>query len=110
LIEKIASLFKSIIKAFFITIYLAFVISAIIGGIYAGIWTLIPTEYLGWGAAKVSYLGYISHCSFAPYSSFALFAMALVGSFLLIKIMKYIRRKVKIMRQKKIKMEYSKIH
>jgi len=110
LIEKIFSLLKSIIKAFFIAIYLVFVISLIIGGIYAGIWTLIPTESLGWGATKVSYLGYISHCSFTPYSSLALFTMALVGSFLLIKMMKYFRRKVKNMRQKKFKMEYSTIH
>ncbi|NVM36495.1 MAG: hypothetical protein HWN81_12940 [Candidatus Lokiarchaeota archaeon] len=67
--------------------YLIFVGALIIGGLSAGIMTLIPDE-----ASKPCYLGYYAHCSFTPYSTLILFSMTLVGTFLLIKLIKYFRR------------------
>lgn len=78
---------KSIFKSFFLLIYLIFVGALIIGGLSAGIMTLIPDE-----ASKPCYLGYYAHCSFTPYSTLILFSMTLVGTFLLIKLIKYFRR------------------
>ena len=79
---------KSIFKSFFLLIYLIFVGALIIGGLSAGIMTIIPDE-----ASKPCYLGYYAHCSFTPYSTLILFAMTLVGTLLLIKLVKYFRRK-----------------
>ena len=39
----------------------------------AAIWTVLPTSILHWGAKKSNFLGYISHCSFAPISTLMLF-------------------------------------
>ncbi|MDX1797699.1 MAG: hypothetical protein R3255_03530, partial [Candidatus Lokiarchaeia archaeon] len=50
--------------------------------------TLIPDD-----ASKLCYLGYYAHCSFAPFSTLILFAMAIVGTILLTKFIKYSRRK-----------------
>ena len=62
--------------------------SLIVGGVSAGIMTLIPDE-----ASKSCYLGYYAHCSFTPYSTLILFAMAILGIILLIKLIKYIKKK-----------------
>ena len=110
LIKRVFDVVKKVIKAFFLMLYLIFVFSLVIGGIYAGIWTLIPTESIGWGATKECYLGYIAHCSFTPYSTLILFAMALIGSILLIHLMKYFNRNLKVFLQKKLKREKSIIH
>ncbi|UCD00671.1 MAG: hypothetical protein JSV23_07205 [Promethearchaeota archaeon] len=79
---------KNIIKSFLLLFYMIFVGSLIIGGISAGIMTLIPDE-----ASKLCYLGYYAHCSFTPYSTLILFTMAIVGTILLIKLIKNLRRK-----------------
>lgn len=62
-----------------------FLLAMVIGGIGSGIWTLLPTELVGWGAITPNYLGYVSHCSFAPFSSLMLFLMAAVGLVLIYK-------------------------
>jgi hypothetical protein len=67
----------------------------IAGGVFAGIMTLTPPEGFGWTVSKDNYLGYMSICSFAPFSSLMLFAMATIGVFLLVKLLKYLRRKTK---------------
>jgi len=60
-------------------------LAMVIGGIGSGIWTLLPTDLVGWGASTSNYLGYVSHCSFAPISSFMLFIMAAAGLVLIRK-------------------------
>lgn len=65
------------------------------GGISAGIMTLTPPEAFGWTVSNTNYLGYTSNCTFAPFSSLMLFGMAFIGSILLIKLIKYLRRKSK---------------
>ena len=77
----------------------------VVGGIFAGIWTLIPTEWLGWGANKECPLGYVAHCSFTPYSTLILFGMAATGLFLLYKSIKLIIRKIKSPKQTSFKSE-----
>ena len=49
--------------------------------------TLIPDD-----ASKPCYLGYYAHCSFTPYSTLILLTMAIVGTILLIKLIKYLKR------------------
>jgi hypothetical protein len=78
---------KKIIKSTLFIIYAIFVGSSIIGGIASGIMTLMPDE-----ASKPCYLGYYAHCSFTPYSTLILFAMAIIGTILLLKLIKYVRR------------------
>ncbi len=81
---------KIIIKSTFLVIYVIFLGGLIIGGISSGIMTLIPDQ-----ASKPCYLGYYAHCSFTPFSTLILFAMTVIGTILLIKLIKYLRRKHK---------------
>ncbi|MFW9925769.1 MAG: hypothetical protein ACFFDM_03265 [Candidatus Thorarchaeota archaeon] len=71
------------LKWFFKTLGLglvwAFISALIVGCIAAAIWTVIPTELLAWGAGVVNRMGYISHCSFAPFSTMTLLIAAAVG-------------------------------
>jgi hypothetical protein len=87
-------LLKSL-KIILIILYITIIVSMIAGGVTAGIMTLIPSEGLGWTVSKANYLGYMSICSFAPFSTSLLFGMAFLGSFLLLKRVKYLRRKSK---------------
>ncbi|MFX1572260.1 MAG: hypothetical protein ACFFB0_05890 [Promethearchaeota archaeon] len=86
--KSIKKIVKSFIKSFILLFYLIFVGFLIIGGILAGIMTLIPDE-----ASKPCYLGYYAHCSFAPYSTLILFAIAIVGTIMLVKLIKYLKKK-----------------
>ena len=79
-----------VLKSTFIVIYLTLIVGLIAGGISAGILTMIPDE-----ASKPCYLGYYAHCSFTPYSTLILFTMAIVGTILLIKLVKYFKRQYK---------------
>jgi len=88
--NSVKSISRKIIKSVLFLFYTIFVGSLIIGGISAGIMTLIPDE-----ASKPCYLGYYAHCSFTPYSTLILFAMAIGGTFLFIKLIKYVRRQYK---------------
>jgi len=83
----IKKVLKITLKSFLVIFYVIFVGTLIIGGIVAGIMTLIPDE-----AKKPCYLGYYAHCSFTPYSTLILFAMTVVGTVLLIKLIKYFKR------------------
>jgi len=85
--KSIKKISKNIIKSFLLLFYIIFVGSLIIGGISAGIMTLIPDE-----ASKPCFLGYYAHCSFTPYSTLILFAMAIIGTILLLKLIKYVRK------------------
>ncbi|MFX0019611.1 MAG: hypothetical protein ACFFBT_14120 [Promethearchaeota archaeon] len=87
---------KTIIKSTFLLIYIIFLGGLIIGGISSGIMTLIPDE-----ASKPCYLGYYAHCSFTPFSTLILFAMAIIGTALLIKLIKYLKRKIKMANESK---------
>ena len=87
---------KIIIKSTFLVIYVIFLGGLIIGGISSGIMTLIPDQ-----ASKPCYLGYYAHCSFTPFSTLILFAMTVIGTILLIKLIKYLKRKHKRVIQSK---------
>jgi len=78
------------LKSTFIVIYLTLIVGLIAGGLSAGILTMIPDE-----ASKPCYLGYYAHCSFTPYSTLILFAMAIIGTILLIKLVKYFKHQYK---------------
>jgi hypothetical protein len=97
--EKKKISFKNVllksIKLIVIFAFLTIIISMIAGGISAGTLTLIPSDGFGWTISKANYIGYNSICSFAPFSSLMLFGMAFVGFFLLLKVIKYRRRKTK---------------
>ena len=86
--NSVKNISKKIIKSILFLIYTIFVGALIIGGIVSGIMTLIPDE-----ASKLCYLGYYAHCSFTPFSTLILFAMASVGTILLLKLIKFFRRK-----------------
>ena len=77
-----------LIKVIILLLYATILVSMIIGGLSAGIMTLIPDE-----ASKPCYLGYYAHCSFTPFSTLILFAMTLIGSFLMITLIKYIKKR-----------------
>jgi len=81
---------KTIIKSTFLLIYVIFLGGLIIGGISSGIITLMPDE-----ASKPCYLGFYAHCSFTPFSTLILFVMTVIGTVLLIKLIKYLKRKNK---------------
>ena len=76
--------------------YVIFLGGLIIGGISSGIMTLMPDN-----ASKPCYLGYYAHCSFTPFSTLILFAMTIIGTILLIKLIKYLKRKHKRAIEKK---------
>ena len=86
--SSIKRISKLIVKSFLLVFYMVFIFSLILGGIIPGIITLIPDE-----ASKPCYLGYYAHCSFTPYSTLILCVMAIIGIILLLKLIKYIRRK-----------------
>ncbi|MFX1470385.1 MAG: hypothetical protein ACFFB8_17215 [Promethearchaeota archaeon] len=92
---SLVSLLKKSIKLFLIILYITFVIALSFGPIVAGFWTLIPAEVFGWEVTKVSYLGYYSTCTFAPFSTISLFSLAFIGLILLIKLRRYLVRKSK---------------
>ncbi|MFX0140516.1 MAG: hypothetical protein ACFFDN_43150 [Candidatus Hodarchaeota archaeon] len=81
---------KTIIKSIFLLFYVILLGGLIIGGISSGIITLIPDE-----ASKLCYLGYYAHCSFTPFSTLLLFTMTVIGAILLIKLVKFLKRKHK---------------
>ena len=82
-------------KLFLAILYITIIISMIAGGVSAGIMTLTPPEAFGWTVSNTNYLGYLSICSFAPFSSLLLFGMAFIGFLLLLTFIKYLRRKSK---------------
>ncbi|MFX1316133.1 MAG: hypothetical protein ACFE9T_09740 [Promethearchaeota archaeon] len=86
--KSLKNILRKIVKSLIFLIYIIFVGSLIIGGISAGIMTLIPAE-----ASKPCYLGYYAHCSFTPFSTLILYGMAILGVILLVKLIKYIKRK-----------------
>ncbi|MHA2429938.1 MAG: hypothetical protein ACXACC_02780 [Promethearchaeota archaeon] len=88
--KSLKIILKTIIKSTFLVIYVIFLGGLIIGGISSGIITLIPDE-----ASKPCYLEYYAHCSFTPFSTLILFAMTVIGTVLLIKLIKYLKRKNK---------------
>ncbi|MFX0058355.1 MAG: hypothetical protein ACFE85_14780 [Candidatus Hodarchaeota archaeon] len=92
---SLVGLVKKSIKLFLIILYIIFVIALAFGPLVAGIWTLIPAEFFGWEVSKLSYLGYYSTCTFAPFSSIGLFGLSFIGFILLIKLRKYLVRKTK---------------
>ncbi|MFX1483968.1 MAG: hypothetical protein ACFFCP_12375 [Promethearchaeota archaeon] len=62
-------------------------LSALIVGTYAAaIWTVIPTELLQWGAGKMNLIGYVSHCSFVPYSTLILILSGSIGLILALRL------------------------
>ncbi|MFW9771797.1 MAG: hypothetical protein ACFFBY_13830 [Promethearchaeota archaeon] len=79
---------SKVIKAILLGIYLILLIGLIAGGVSSGIITLIPDE-----ASKLCFLGYYAHCSFTPFSTLILFAMAIIGLILLVKLINRFRRK-----------------
>jgi len=74
------------IKRFFIILGLslvwAFLSAMIVGSLAAAIWTVIPTSLLSWGSNQVNLLGYVSHCTFTPFSTLILLATTIIGIFI----------------------------
>ena len=89
--KSLKFILKIIVKSTFLVIYVIFLGGLIMGGISSGIMTLIPDQ-----ASKPCYLGYYAHCSFTPFSTLILFAMTVIGTILLIKLIKYLKRKHKM--------------
>jgi uncharacterized membrane protein YedE/YeeE len=89
-LNEITKIMNKIIKGILLSFYTIFVIALIAGGLSAGIMTVIPDT-----ASKPCYLGYYAHCSFAPFSTLILLAMAILGSYMFIKLIKYIKREIK---------------
>ena len=85
--NSIKNVSKKIIKSILLIIYISFIIGLIAGGLSTGIMTLMPDE-----ASKPCYLGYYAHCSFTPYSTLILFAMVIIGTILLLKLIKYVKK------------------
>lgn len=92
---SLKNLLKKSLRLFLAIFYLTIIIVMIAGGVSAGIMTLTPPEEFGWTVSKTNYLGYMSICSFTPFSSILLFGMAVIGSILLMKLIKRVRRKSK---------------
>lgn len=88
--NQILSIIMKIFKGILVLFYTTFVVALLSGGLSAGILTLIPHE-----ASKANYLGYYSLCSFVPFSTMILFTMAIVGTILLVKLIKYYKRALK---------------
>ncbi|MFX1364782.1 MAG: hypothetical protein ACFFCE_17660 [Promethearchaeota archaeon] len=86
--KRLVNWLKMIVKSFFISFFTIFVLSLVIIGIAFSIITIIPDK-----ASKPCYLGYYAHCSFTPYSTIILLVMALIGTLLLIKLIKYFKSK-----------------
>lgn len=70
---------KRIFTVLGLTLVWAFFSALAIGCLAAAIWTAIPTALLPWGASSTNLLGYVSHCSYAPISTFVLSSTSLVG-------------------------------
>ena len=88
--NQILSTIRTIFKGLVVLFYTIFVIALLSGGLSAGILTLIPHA-----ASKLNYIGYYSLCAFVPFSTMILFAMAIVGTILLLKLVKYYKRALK---------------
>ncbi len=95
--NSIKNISRKITKLTLFLIYTIFVVSLIAGGISTGIMTLIPDD-----ASKPCYLGYYAHCSFTPYSTSILFVMAIIGTILFLKLIKYVRRQYKKLVEEKL--------
>jgi hypothetical protein len=71
------------VKKFFVllghSLIWVFLAALVFGALAAGVWTLIPTDLLSWGSSKVNLIGYVSHCSYTPYSSLILFVASFIG-------------------------------
>ena len=91
----VKNILRKFIKIVLILLYTTIIISMIAGGVTAGTLTLIPPDSFAWTVSKANYLGYMSICSFVPFSTLMLFVMALFGIILLFKLIKYLRTKTK---------------
>ena len=89
-LKDLTKILKNMMKRILVSLYIIFVIALIAGGFSTGIMTLIPDA-----ASKQCYLGYYAHCSFTPFSTLILFTMAIVGTIMLVKLIKYIKREIK---------------
>jgi len=77
---------RNFVSAVKLSVGWGIVTALIIGCFVAGLWTLMPTSLLPWGSHKFNLIGYVSHCSFAPLSSLALFGGSLVGIVLAVRM------------------------
>jgi hypothetical protein len=71
--------------------YTTLVVTLIVGFLFSTIITILPADVLGFGSTKVSYLGYVAHCSFAPWSTLISLSLVGIGVFFLIKLVKYLK-------------------
>jgi len=82
----------NILQHFAITSYLLLLFAMIAGNIVSAIYSILPSAVIGWGATETNYLGYISHCSFAPWSTLISVALVAVGVYLFVKLIKYFKQ------------------
>jgi hypothetical protein len=82
---------KEIMKSVKTISYTTLVIAMIIGNLFSAVITILPAEVVGFGSTKVSYLGYVAHCSFAPWSTLISLALVGLGIYFLIRLIKYLK-------------------
>ena len=82
---------KEIMKSMKAITYTTLVVAMIVGFLFSTIITILPADIVGFGSTKVSYLGYVAHCSFTPWSTLISFALVGLGVFFLIRVIKYLK-------------------
>jgi len=82
---------KEGIKKILIPSYTTFVFGLIFGNLFSAIITILPANIVGFGSTKLSVLGYVAHCAFAPWSTLISLSLVGLGIFLLIKWIKYLK-------------------
>jgi hypothetical protein len=85
--------FKEVLRSGLIAFYTTFVVSLILGNLFSAIITILPAEIVGFGSTKMNILGYVAHCSFAPWSTIISLVFVGLGIFLLIRLIKYLKLK-----------------
>ena len=82
---------KEIMKSIKALTYTTLVITMIFGFLFSTIITVLPADVVGFGSTKVSYLGYVAHCSFTPWSTLISLALVGLGVFFLIRLITYLK-------------------
>jgi len=82
---------KEILNSTKILIYVTLVVGMIAGNLFSAIITILPAEIVGFGSTELSILGYVAHCSFAPWSTIISLVFTGLGIFLLIKLINHLK-------------------
>ena len=83
--------FKEILKSAKIISYTTLIIAMIIGNLFSAVITILPADIVGFGSQKLSFLGYVAHCSFAPWSTLISLALTGLGVFFFLRLIRYLK-------------------